>query len=408
MLLSIAWKNIWRNKLRSAIVIIAVTLGLIGGIMSVGIMFGSSDQHVKDAISDYVSEIQIHHPTYSENNEAKFVIENSDNLEKEISAIPEVKSVCSRMKIIGMANSPEAAVGIVINGINPETEKTVTDIYEKIPDSLGSYFENTKRNPILISTKLAEKLKLHLRSKIILTFQEKDGTMTGGSFRVSGIFQTSNSMFDESNVFVKKTDLARLTLFSENTAHEIAIRINDKKQLDLVKSKISEKYPDLAVQTWKELQPDLAMVTDFMNQMMAIFMVIILLALGFGIVNTMLMVVLERIKEIGMLMAVGMNRLRVFTMIMLETVFLSVVGGAVGMAVSAGLLSWLGSVGLNFSSVSKGLASFGYSAIIYPKVETSFYFMLSFLIILTGILASIYPAIKAVKLNPAEAVRTDA
>lgn len=408
MLLSIAWKNIWRNKLRSAIVIIAVTLGLIGGIMSVGIMFGSSDQHVKDAISDYVSEIQIHHPKYSENNEAQFVIENSDNLEKEISAIPEVKSVCSRMKIIGMANSPEAAVGIVINGINPETEKTVTDIYEKIPDSLGSYFENTKRNPILISTKLAEKLKLHLRSKIILTFQEKDGTMTGGSFRVSGIFQTSNSMFDESNVFVKKTDLARLTLFSENTAHEIAIRINDKKQLDLVKSKISEKYPDLTVQTWKELQPDLAMVTDFMNQMMAIFMVIILLALGFGIVNTMLMVVLERIKEIGMLMAVGMNRLRVFTMIMLETVFLSVVGGAVGMAVSAGLLSWLGSVGLNFSSVSKGLASFGYSAIIYPKVETSFYFMLSFLIILTGILASIYPALKAVKLNPAEAVRTDA
>ncbi len=408
MLLSIAWKNIWRNKLRSAIVIIAVTLGLIGGIMSVGIMFGSSDQHVKDAISDYVSEIQIHHPKYSENNEAKFVIENSDNLEKFISDIPEVKSVCSRMKIIGMANSPEAAVGIVINGINPETEKTVTDIYTKIPDSLGTYFENTKRNPILISSKLAEKLKLHLRSKVILTFQEKDGTMTGGSFRVSGIFQTSNSMFDESNVFVKKTDLARLTGFSENTAHEIAIRINDKKQLNSVKNKISGKYPDLSVQTWKELQPDLAMVTDFMNQMMAIFMLIILLALGFGIINTMLMVVLERIKEIGMLMAVGMNRLRVFTMILLETVLLSIVGGGIGMAVSASLLTYFGRVGMDFSAVSKGLESFGYSAIIYPKVETQFYFMLSFLIILTGILASIYPAIKAVKLNPAEAVRTDA
>jgi len=408
MLLSIAWKNIWRNKLRSAIVIIAVTLGLIGGIMSVGIMFGSSDQHVKDAISDYVSEIQIHHPKYSENNEAKFVIANSDNLEKFISDIPEVESVCSRMKIIGMANSPEAAVGIVINGINPETEKTVTDIYTKIPDSLGTYFENTKRNPILISSKLAEKLKLHLRSKVILTFQEKDGTMTGGSFRVSGIFQTSNSMFDESNVFVKKTDLARLTGFSENTAHEIALRINDKKQLNSVKNKISGKYPDLSVQTWKELQPDLAMVTDFMNQMMAIFMLIILLALGFGIVNTMLMVVLERIKEIGMLMAVGMNRLRVFTMIMLETVFLSIVGGGIGMAVSASLLTYFGRVGMDFSAVSKGLESFGYAAIIYPKVETQFYFMLSFLIILTGILASIYPAIKAVKLNPAEAVRTDA
>ena len=408
MLLSIAWKNIWRNKLRSAIVMIAVTLGLIGGIMSVGIMFGSSDQHVKDAVNDYVSEIQIHHPKYSENNEAKYIIENSDNLEKQISEIPEVKSVCSRMKIIGMANSPEAAVGIMINGINPEKEKTVTDIYTKIPDSLGTYFENTKRNPILISSKLAEKLKLHLRSKVVLTFQEKDGTMTGGAFRVAGIFNTANAMLDEMNVFVKKTDLARLTGFPENTAHEIAVRIKDKKMLEKVKTDISGENSDLSVMTWKEIQPDLAMVTDFMNQMMAIFMMIILLALGFGIVNTMLMVVLERIKEIGMLMAVGMNRIRVFTMIMLETIFLSIVGGGIGMGISAAVLHYFGRVGMNFSAVAKGLESFGYSAIIYPKVETSFYFMLSFLIILTGILASIYPAIKAVKLNPAEAVRTDA
>lgn len=408
MLLSIAWKNIWRNKLRSAIVIIAVTLGLIGGILSVGIMFGSSDQHVKDAINDYVSEIQIHHPRYSENNEAKYIIENSDEIEKKISEIPEVKSVCSRMKIVGMANSPEAAVGIVINGINPVKEKTVTDIYSKIQDSSGNYFESEKRNPILISSKLAEKLKLHLRSKVILTFQEKDGTMTGGAFRVIGIFKTTNAVSDETNVFVKKSDLARLTLFPENTAHEIAIRLNDKKAINNVKNIITKAYPDLSVMTWKEIQPDLAMITDFMNQMMAIFLMIILLALGFGIVNTMLMVVLERIKEIGMLMAIGMNRLRVFTMIMLETVLLSVVGGGIGMAISAGILNYFGRVGLNFSSVSKGLESFGYSAIIYPKVETSFYFMLSFLIIFTGILASVYPAIKAIKLNPAEAVRTDA
>ncbi len=408
MLISIAWKNIWRNKLRSGVVITAVTLGLIGGILSVGIMFGSSDQHVKDALNDYISEIQIHHPKYSENNESKYFIKNSESTENALTQIPGVKSVCSRIKIVGMANSPEAAVGIVINGINPEKEKTVTDIYTKIPAGSGSYFENTKRNPILISSKLAEKLKLHLRSKLILTFQENGGTMTGGAFRVVGIFKTTNAMLDETNVFVRKTDLIRLTGFSENTAHEIAVRLTDKKMLETVKSEIIKKYPDLSVMTWKELQPDLAMVTDFMNQMMAIFMMIILLALGFGIVNTMLMVVLERIKEIGMLMAVGMNRIRIFTMIMLETIFLSIVGGGIGMAVSAGILHYFGRVGMNFSSVSKGLESFGYSAVIYPKVEVSFYFILSFLIILTGILASVYPAIKAVRLNPADAVRTDA
>ena len=407
MLFSIAWKNLWRNKLRSLIVIIAMTLGLIGGILSAGIMGGASDQSLKDALNDYVSEIQIHHKDYSENNELKFYIDNSEELNTYIKNIKGVKSVSSRVKILGMANSPVNAVGTFVNAIDPETEKTVTNIYKRIADTSGTYFESDRRNPIVISKRMAEKLQLKLNSKLVITFSENDSTYSGGAFRVCGIYKTYNSGYDGMNVFIRQSDLTKISSLPQNISHETAIRVPLDEDLEAVKTEILEKYPELSVLTWKESQGYLAMVSEMMDKMIYVFLIIILLALGFGIVNTMLMVVLERIKEVGMLMAIGMSKRRVFKMIMYETIFLSAVGGVVGMLISAGLLKSWGKNGINFAGMEEGFEQFGFATQIYPALDPEFYFTLSFLIILTGILASVYPAKKATKLNPVEALKTD-
>ncbi len=407
MLLSIAWKNLWRKKLRSLIVIIAVTLGLIGGILSAGIMAGASDQALQDALNDYVSEIQIHHPNYSDNYELRYFIDNSDEFNEFISNIEGVKSVTSRVKILGMANSPVNAVGSFINAVDPGTEKTVTNIYKRIADTSGTYFESERKNPIIISQRTAKKLNLKLNSKIVITFTENDSTYSGGAFRVCGIYKTHNSVYDEMNVFIRRSDLSKISSLPENISHETAIRVPVDEDMETVKNKILEKYPDLSILTWKESQGYLAMASEMMDKMIYIFLIIILLALGFGIVNTMLMVVLERIKETGMLMAVGMSKFRVFKMIMYETIFLSAVGGVVGMLISAGLLRNWGKNGINFPGMEEGFEQFGFATHIYPALEPDFYFTLSFLIILTGIIASIYPARKAVKMNPVEAIRTE-
>lgn len=407
MLFSIAWKNMWRNKLRSLIVIIAMTLGLIGGILSAGIMSGAAKQSLKDALNDYVSEIQIHHPEFSENYDLNRYIENSAELNEFILNIEGVKSVSSRVKILGMANSPANAIGTFINAIDPDTEKNVTDIYKRIADTAGTYFESDRKNPILISRKTAEKLNLKLNSKLVITFTENDSTFSGGAFRVCGIYKTYSSVFDEMNVFIRQSDLKKISSLPDNISHETAIRIPVAEDLEPVKNMILEKYPDLSVLTWKESQGYLAILSEMMDKMIYIFLIIILLALGFAIVNTMLMVVLERIKEVGMLMAVGMSRFRVFKMIMYETIFLSVVGGVIGMLISAGLLKYMGKDGIYWKGVEKAFEQFGYSSHIYPSLEPDFYFVLSFLIILTGILASIYPARKATRLNPVEALRTE-
>jgi ABC-type lipoprotein release transport system permease subunit len=406
-MLQIAWKNIWRNKLRSLIVIIAMTLGMIGGIISAGVMLGAADQSLVDAADNYASEIQIHHADYSVNNDLQFYMDNSSEMLTFIKSVPGVASASARVKMFGMLNSPANSTGIFINAIEPEIEKTVTSIYKRIPDSSGTYFESGKAFPILISKKTADHLKLKVHSKIVLSFVQLDTSYSESLFRVCGIFETSNSGFDASNVFIRTTDLEKIAVFPDDISHEIAIRVPKDESLQSVKESIQMHYPELSVMTWKDMNPDLALYDDFMDKMIFILLIIILAALGFGIVNTMLMAVLERIKEFGMLMAVGMSKGRVFRMIMYESVLLSSVGGIIGMAISALVLNYWGRTGLNFENLKEGFSKFGFASQIYPHLEPEFYVILSLLIILTGILACIYPAKKAVKLNPVEALRMD-
>ncbi|MEA3316456.1 MAG: FtsX-like permease family protein [Bacteroidota bacterium] len=427
MIWSISWKNVWRNRVRSLIVIIAVTLGLFGGIFAAALMQGMSQNRVDEAIKNEVSHIQLHNPKFLENKDMLCAISDINNKIKQIEDLEEVEAASYRIEQSIMVKTSATGTGVNVLGVNPEKEKLISSVNKAIfdstkvstelglskakqiqkfvKDSCGNYFESGKRNQVVIGEELAKKLKVKVRSKIILNLQNINNEITGGAFRVAGIFRTNNSRFEEEFIFVKYADLSNLTGFDNNRAHEIAIKLKEGYKATPVAIKLKKMYPELSVMTWKELQPDLGMMTDWMNAMLYVFMIIILLALGFGIINTMLMVVLERVREIGMLMAIGMNKLRVFGMIMLETIFLSIIGGVIGMILSYFAIELFSSIGINLKLFSKGLEAMGYQAVMYPKLNFDFYIIITILVIITGILSSIYPAIKALKLNPAEAIR---
>jgi len=244
-------------------------------------------------------------------------------------------------------------------------------------------------------------------SRLILTFLDMENNQTGAAFRISGIYRTNNDMFEGMALFVPIDEIRHLAGMEVGTFHKAVARLENNDLTDKATAVIREKLTGYEVMSWKEISPDLAMMADFMGQIYAVFMVIILAALAFGIVNTMLMAVLERTRELGMLMAVGMNRKKIFVMIMLESIFLSLVGGFAGMAVSEIVIEITSKKGINLVKYSEGMEAMGYSAHLFPTIDAQFFFTTTMLIVITGIIASIYPARKALKLNPVEAIRTE-
>lgn len=242
-------------------------------------------------------------------------------------------------------------------------------------------------------------------SKIILNFLDVSGNQTGAAFRISGIYRTNNDLYEALSVFVPEAELRELTGLNEGQYHRIIAKLADNDLTGSVTPVIRESLPGLEVLSWKEIQTDLAMITDYINQIYGVFMAIILAGLAFGIVNTMLMSVLERTRELGMLSAIGMNRRRIFVMIMLESIFLSIVGGLAGMTVSAVVIGITGKTGINLVKYAEGMEAFGYSANLYPTIGADFFIILTVMIVITGILSAIYPARKALQLNPVEALR---
>lgn len=405
MIIAVAWRNIWRSKTRSLVILIAICLGLASGIFYMAFYKGMVDQRINTAIKTEASHIQIHHKEYLNNPDKKFVINQTDSILNVINTIEGVQATSSRILLNTMIQSPTTGSGVKVTGIVPEDEKQVTNLYSKITE--GSYFEEGKRNPIVIGRKLADKLKVKLKSKVVITLQDMEGNMTGASFRIEGIFETSNTVFDEMSVFVRNSDISRIMVMNENSSHEIAVLLQQNEQLDAVDQALIADFPGLDIKTWREIMPEVSLVESSFGLTMFIFIGIILLALLFGIVNTMLMAVLERTKELGMLMAIGMNKIRVFNMILLETVMLSIFGGACGIVLGWALNLYYGVVGIDLGTWSTAYKSMGFDTLVYTKLTMDVTIDIAIMVIITGILAAIYPALKALKLKPADAIRID-
>jgi len=321
------------------------------------------------------------------------------------------EKLARELYIIRYILSPESFTALVEKGVPAA-------VAEKLKPLEGVRFTTEKKLTEaysgLLSAKEIKKYGLLVRetawsyregSRIILSFLDMNGNQTGAAFRICGIYRTNNDFFEAMSVFVPDAELRKLTGMEDGVYHRFIAKLEEDDLTDRVTPVLKEALPGLEVMNWKEIQVDLAMIADYINQIYAIFMVLILAALSFGIVNTMLMAVLERTRELGMLSAVGMNRRRIFMMIMLESVFLSVVGGFAGMAVSGIVIGITGHTGINLVKYSEGLEAFGYSAHLYPTIGADFFIILTVLIVLTGILSAIYPARKALQLNPVEALR---
>jgi ABC-type lipoprotein release transport system permease subunit len=300
-----------------------------------------------------------------------------------------------------MIASAQTASGVEIIGINPSLEAAVFEIEKNMLE--GEYLEEESRNQLILGSKLAEKLNVKLKSKVVITFTDASGQMISGGFRVAGIFNTNSPQLDEGTIFTWSGNLERI-LGGGKYIHEIAIRIDDQEQLENVKQQLLSRFPELKLQSWKELAPEMDLLINQSSTSLLILLAIIMLALGFGIVNTMLMAVLERMKELGMLMAVGMNKSRVFGMIILETMIIALIAGPAGLLLGFITIAYFQQQGMDLSVYAQSLESMGSASVLYPQLGIENYLIITAAVILTAVIGSLYPAWKAIRLKPVEAL----
>jgi len=402
---NLAWKNIWRNKVRSGVMLGAIAIGLFAGTFLLAFMTGWIYGTAKSDIDTQFSHIQIHDTAFSANNDinAYFIRDDAERRGKVCLAPTQTTY---RLNLAGMLASPYNVVGVTAKGVWEDEEMQVTDVWKYIPDTLGAFLTDDTRMAIVVSQKIADKLKVKLRSKIVFTFQDVHGDMQSLAFRVCGIYKTSNGMFDEGNVFVRYNEVFEYTGLPDGAVHEAAIRLPDLETCDIVAPQLKSIFADMDVRDWRDLNPALAMYFAIIDYMAVIIVGIFLLALSFGIINTMLMAVLERTRELGMLGAIGMSKGKIFNMIMLETVFLTSFGSAIGIILAVALILPLIETGIDLSFFMADLMEdYGFSSVIYPVANMKMFVQILALVFLAGILSAIYPARKALKLKPLEAIR---
>ena len=381
----------------------SIVIGVWAGIFILSFTWGLYKNNINESVYKQLSHIQIHHPTFQEENDSKFIIKNTEEVVKQFQSDNRIISVSSRVIASGMITSPTTASGVKIYGIDPASEIPQIRLNESVRQ--GAYFESQKDNEILIGEKLTKKLKIKLKSKVVLTFTNVNSEIVSAAFRVGGIYRSKNISLDEINVYVQQDHLRELLELKPSESNEIAILIKDEAQLDTIKNYSKTIVAKGKIEDWKELSPELGMIVESFNLYTYILSGIILLALTFGIINTMLMSVLERIRELGMLMAIGLNKRKIFLMIMLETFYLTVIGCPIGLLIGWLTVTVLGKTGINIAMFSEGLASYGFSSLIYPALDQEKYAIIVTMCLITAILSAIYPAYKALQLNPSEAIR---
>jgi ABC-type lipoprotein release transport system permease subunit len=404
MLMRMAWRNIWRNPRRSLITLSAMAFSLTLMIVATNMMEGMNRQMVGYAADRSLGHVQVHAKGYYEDKGLQDTLPLSilDRFEDgPFRAAP-------RAYAFGLASLGEQSAGVLIRGIDPQREREVTDLWKHMLE--GHYLRPSEKKTIVLGRKIARTLNARPGSQIALITQAADGSLGNDLFRVVGVLKALDEATDRSTLIVSLDDFAEL-LVLPGRIHEVAVRTPNAMEAGLYKPRIASLLGGAGceVRSWKEIAPALREALALSRAWTTIMLVIIFSIASLGILNTMLMAVFERMYELGLMMAVGLKPARMVRLILYETLMLAGVGEALGLGL--GLL-WSRRLAVRGWDLT-GLfgEGFEYTGFAFENVLRAALWpwgmaqCMGIMILISG-LAGLYPAAKAARLKPVEAMRT--
>jgi ABC-type lipoprotein release transport system permease subunit len=401
LVLRLAWRNVWRQPRRSAVVVAAVAVGIAGVLVSMAINYGMMLQMVETAISTELGHLQIHAEGFDENPALETRLREGARAQTALlERTPGVRAFARRVRGEGLLTSPRASAGVRIVGVEPAREAEVSRVARSV--TAGSYLGGAHRR-VLLGERLASRLEVSVGDKVVLSVQDLAGDLTGEALRVGGLFRTPSAELDRSTVFLRLEESQALLGLGVGVS-EVVVVAEEDSQIPAIRSRLLAADGGVEVRSWKELRPVLDYLVRAFDQQAVYVYLAVFVAMAFGIANVLLMAVYERVREIGVLMSVGMARRRVVAMIVAESMIITLCGLAIGFAVAlAGTFALRD--GIDLSRWSEGLAFFGVGARVVPILRSEDFVNPAWVAVATAAIASAWPAWRAARLRPARAVR---
>lgn len=403
-LVKMAWRNLWRNPRRTLITLFSMTFGLTMMIVGYSLMDGMLNQMVHYATLLGTGHVQVHHPEYLEDHSIYDSMSDPGSLLVEVSRTG-VGTAAPRVFATALVSSGQQSAGGQLWGIDPDLESSVTELHRHL--ETGTWLGSDVSGKVVLGRNLARTLSVGPGDEIVVLTQAADGSLGNALYTVSGTLKSIGEALDRGGVIMHIQDLAEL-LVLDGKVHEIAVRLSDPNKLEAASLRLREaldreKYK---VEDWKQLFPELAEYLRLSSTSMAIVLFIIFAVASLGIVNTQLMSLFERTREVGIMRALGLGPFAVALLVFYETLFLSlmaaVVGGIAGILWSLRLeylgwdISWMGG---SFAFVGVAFDPHMYATLTPAAVIDSITVML-----IVVVVASLYPLFRAARIMPVDAI----
>jgi ABC-type lipoprotein release transport system permease subunit len=401
ILVTLAWRNLWRNYRRTLIMLAAIVLGVWAMILFSALMRGMLDEMVAGGLRVLPGEVQIHHPQYRDDPSVvnSMPLPQGELLER-LNGSP-ITAWTARVKVPGMVVSERDSRGVILLGVDPQGEIDLGFDPDEIVE--GRFLESPADKGVVIGRKLAQRLETQLGKRVVIMSQDPDNDVADKGVRVVGIYTARLQATEELYVYAGRESLQQM-LKVDDRVSEVAMTADAFDQVgDWWPSVADAAGPELETQPWMVLDGYLQSMISVQGNMNVVIMIVIFVALSFGLVNTLVMAVFERVREIGLMMALGMRPQWIMYQVLLESLMLLGLGLVIGNVLAVITILPMES-GIDISMVSEGMEMAGMGTTLYPALASEDMLMSTLVVIVLGLLASLLPAWRASHLNPIQAL----
>jgi ABC-type lipoprotein release transport system permease subunit len=400
-MLRLSWRYLWRNHRRTSIMLLAIGVGVWAMIFMTALMRGMVDQMIADGIDVLPGLVQIHDPAYRDDPSIDNSIPPPQSRLLEALNSPPVTAWTGRVKVPAMISSERNTRGVMLLGVDPEGEIALGFDPESIVE--GRFLDGTDDQGIVVGRKLLERLETDPGKRVVVMSQDPDNNVADRGFRIVGVFEAKLSGTEERQIYAGLATVQELLNMGDQVS-EVAVTGGDYRNVSELESRIREAAgQDLEVLPWTELDRYLGMMLGVMDGFVLIWIVVIFLALSFGLANTLMMAVFERVREIGLMQALGMKPSAILYQVLLESLMLLALGLLLG-----NLLAFASVLpvrdGIDLSVVAEGFEMMGVSSTLYPALKVKDVVTANVVVMALGILTSLLPAWRASQYRPVEAI----